>query len=429
MHWNLRKKSALAIVVVAGLALTGCAGSPGETTDSKSVNVQLMNHFWTDAILPLIPEFEAETGIKVNHSSLAESQLTDQYNIKLNTETSEFDVMLYRTAADGPVFKRNGWLEDLTDRVTENPEYDWADFTDGPVEMNKKDGRLYGIPILVDNEIMYYNKDLLAAKNIAVPTTMDELKAAAAAINDPQNGVFGFVARGATNLAVSAFSGFLFSFGGDFDDHNGTATIDSEEAIAAYEYYGGLLRDYGPPGTSNMSWQEASAVFASGKAGFYVDADSIFKSITDPASSAVVDSVGYAVMPAGPAGAKPYAASSWAIGISKFSKNKDNAWKFIEWATGKMVMLEEMKGGTLSPRKSTWDEPGAAGGFPEELFEVSKATGLIGIGYQVPQVEQVGRARDIVGLPYVIAQEGGDVRKSAIEANKEYQALLDSENK
>ncbi len=55
-----------------------------------------------------------------------------------------------------------------------------------------------------------------------------------------------------------------------------------------------------------MSWPEAMAIFTQGKAAFYTEADSLYKNATDPAKSKVADKVGFAALPAGPAGSKPY---------------------------------------------------------------------------------------------------------------------------
>lgn len=47
---------------------------------------------------------------------------------------------------------------------------------------------------------------------------MDELKEMSAKINEDNPGVAGFVARTGRTAAVTQFSSFLFSYGGDFDD-------------------------------------------------------------------------------------------------------------------------------------------------------------------------------------------------------------------
>jgi len=51
-----------------------------------------------------------------------------------------------------------------------------------------------------------------------------------------------------------------------------------------------------------MSWPQAVAVFAQGKAALYTDADSISENVLNPTKSTVADKTGVAPFPAGPRG-------------------------------------------------------------------------------------------------------------------------------
>ena len=46
------------------------------------------------------------------------------------------------------------------------------------------------------------------------------------------------------------------------------------------------------------------------------------------------------------------------------------------------------------------------------------------MGLALPQVIQVGPARDIVGGPLVVAIQGGDVKAALEQADKEFNAFL-----
>jgi len=92
-----------AAAFMASGALTSCGGSTAPTADSgsKTLRVTLANHVWTDTIKNKLPEFEKQTGLKVELSQYGEDQLSDQYNVKLNAGTSEIDVMMYRPSRRG----------------------------------------------------------------------------------------------------------------------------------------------------------------------------------------------------------------------------------------------------------------------------------------------------------------------------------------
>lgn len=423
------RQSALAtsLTLVAAAGLTACAGGQsGGSEGSTTVQVTLANHVWTDNIKEALPEFEEETGLTVELTQLGEDQLSDQYNVKLNAGTSDIDVMMYRPLQEGKLFAQNGYLADLTDRVTGNEEWDWSDFQAGPVETTTWEEAVVGVPLITEQEVLYYRTDLLADAGFdAPPATLEELEEMAAAIHEANPGIAGFVARTAKSAAVTQFSSFLYSMGGDFIDDDGNATIDTPEAKEAYELYGRLIREYGPENVStDMGWPEAMAIFTQGQAAFYTEANSLYKNATDPATSSVSDSVGFAPFPAGPAGSKPYNVPSWALGVNEASTNQENAWKFIEWATSKEQTLENQKAGVPSARVSVWENPEGTAEYPEDLVEAIALSTEAGVGYDRPLVIQVAEAREIVGQPIVDAITGQDVEASADSANEAFQAFL-----
>lgn len=409
------------------LLLAACGGDSngegqGEGEGGGSVSVSLPNHTWTTAIQERIPDFESSTGITVNLTTFGEDQLSDQYNVKLNTRSSDFDVMMYRPLQEGKLFVQNGWLANLDEWVEGASDWNWSDFQPGPVEAVKDDGgAVYGVPLVTEREILYYNKDILSEKGVEVPTTMEELQAAVETTTDKDAGIFGFVARGQRAAAVTQFSSFLYSMGGDWDN------VASAEAIEAYELYSGMLRDFGPAGTTEMSWPQALPVFAQGNAAFYTDADSLYNNFMDPESSNVTESIGFAQFPAGPAGSKPYNVPSWGLGINEFSENKENAWQFLEWATSPEVSLDIQSSGVPLARTSVWDNPEGTSGFPEELVAVIQESAEVGVGYDRPVVVRVAEARDIVGTPIVEGIEGRDVGAAAEKAAADYATFLESD--
>ena len=314
---SVMKYAAVAAALSMGLTACGGGGST-ESEGNKTVRVTLANHVWTEGIKAAVPEFEKSTGLKVELTQLGEDQLSDQYNVKLNAGSDEIDVMMYRPLQEGKAFAKNGYLADLTSKVSEDAGWNWKDYQEGPVTASTYEDKVMGVPIITEREVLYYRKDLLKAAGLEVPKTMDELEAAAKEIAASSPGTAGFVARTGKSAAVTQFSSFLYSFGGDFTDESGKSAVGSEEAKKAYAFYGGLIKNYGPKNVStDMSWPEAMAIFTQGKAAFYTEADSLYKNATDPAKSKVADTVGFAPLPAGPAGSKPYNIPSWGLAVNQ----------------------------------------------------------------------------------------------------------------
>jgi len=426
---KILRNTALAIgasCLVFGMA--GCSGGDGGSTGSTTLYVTLDTHPWTDQLKASIPEFEQETGLKVELTQLSEDQLSAQYNTKLNSGTSEIDVLMYRPLQEGKMFTLNGWLADLSQYVKEDSTWEWSDFQAGPVTATTVNGQVTGVPIVTEREVLYYRTDLLKEAGLSVPTTMDELKAAAAQIHQAHPDIAGFVARTNVSAAVTQFSSFLYSYGADWTDASGKASVNTTQAKAAYSMYSGLIHDYGPANVStDMSWPDAMAIFQQGNAAFYTEADSLYTNATDPSKSKVSDTVGFAPIPAGPAGSKPYNIPSWALGINENSQNKDNAWKFIQWATSKDMSLAIQEAGVPSARTSAWDNPDGISSYPKDLADAIAISAKNGVGHDRPVVIQVANARQIVGAPLVVGITGGDVSAAADKAQADFQAFLDTD--
>jgi len=428
----MKRRSLLQLMAVASLVpfgVTAC-GAGSDAAASGTVRVTLANHVWTEGIKAAIPEFEKESGLKVELTQLGEDQLSDQYNVKLNAGSDEIDVMMYRPLQEGKSFAQNKYLADLTAHVGSNASWNWDDYQAGPKSASTFDGKVVGVPIITEREVLYYRKDLLEAAGVQVPKTMAELEAAAKKISEANDGVAGFVARTNKSAAVTQFSSFLYSFGGDFTDSSGKSAVSSDAAKKAYAYYGGLIHNYGPANVStDMSWPEAMAIFTQGNAAFYTEADSLYKNATDPSKSKVSDKVGFAPIPAGPAGSKPYNIPSWGLAINSASGNQDNAWKFIEWATTKERTLAAQKAGVPGPRASVWADPEGTSTYPKDLAAAIAVSAENGVGHDRPLVVTVGKAREIVGGPIVTAITGGDSAAAADAANTAFSKFLESDGK
>ncbi|MGM7668209.1 ABC transporter substrate-binding protein [Microbacterium sp. A93] len=420
--------AAATTAVVAG-ALVSCSSGPetDETAgiEGETIRVTLANHVWTETIKELIPEFEEETGATVEISQLAEDQLSDQYNVKLNAGTDEIDVLMYRPLQENKLFASNGYLADLTERAEADTEWDWSDFQSGPASLTTYEDVIVGVPIITERTVLYYRKDLLEEAGLEVPATLEDLDAAAAAIHALHPDVAGYIGRTGKSAAVTQFSAFLFSSGGQWINDDGTSAIGSDEARGAYQYYGDLIRNH-TDATINpeMSWPEAFAVFQQGQAAFIADADSLYKNMTDPTQSTVSEQVGFAAFPEGEAGSKPYNVAAWALAINETSANQDAAWQFVQWATSKEITLEMAKLGVSGARTSVWDNPEATAEYPAELVEAIKINGANGVGQDRPLVIQVSLARELVGGPIVEAIAGGDVDAAVDSANTAFDEFL-----
>lgn len=438
-NWRKGLMATTMSAVLAGGVLAGCGTTNNTTTNTggtnssqpfagTTLNIVLANHPWQIAIQKMLPDFTKETGIQVKVQNYFETQLSQKLSIGFTAGSTTPDVFMYRPLQEGKLFFNNGWIQPLNDYVTKDTAWNWNDFSTTSRGTATVNNQVTGVPIVTEEEVLYYRKDLFQQAGLQPPKTIDEMVADAQKLTDKSKGMYGFVARGQRSAAVTQESSFLYSEGGDWDK-NGQATVNTPEALKAFTIYGNLLKNDGPPGVLNMSWPEASALFAQGKVAMWADASSLYQNVTDPTKSSVSDKVGYAVFPAGDSSSKPYAVTSWGLAVNKNSKEKDAAWEFIKWATSAKVVAATQAQGNPGARQSVWDGPDGNKGFPAELAAVIKQSGSIGVDHDRPNVVNVGGARDVVGNIVTAIIEGKDAKAAADQAEKDYQALLDKENK
>src|SRR5690606_34186155 len=295
-------KSVIALVLALAmlLSMAPAMAQDGEefTISDEYAGTQMRviaaNHPWNEALQRLLPGFEEASGITIRLESDFEDQLSQRPQIGLTGGTAEADVFMFRPLQEGLLFEQNGWVADLTEFAANDAQWNLDDWQPGPMGTVTSGEVLFGLPIVTERQALYYRKDLLEEAGLEVPQTLDDLAAAVETLHDPDNGLYGIVLRGQRSAAVTQFSSFLYSFGGGWFDEEGNSTVSEPEAIQTYQYYGDMLRNYGPPGTLNMSWPQAIAVFAQGQAAFYLDADILYTNVTNPETSLVVDQVGFA---------------------------------------------------------------------------------------------------------------------------------------
>lgn len=374
----------------------------------------------------LVTEFEEFTGITVKFEAFEQAQARQKIATELTAGTGTIDTFRTTRGQDFAQYGKNGWYEPLdahfNDPSKTSPDFDLSDFFEGSLNACTLDGQIIALPVINGGQCLFVRKDLLEEKDLEVPTTFDELEQVAKALHNPPD-VYGFASRGQKSTAVSMFAAFLHNMGGDWMGEDGkTPSLNTPEAIEAYEFYGGLLRDYGPPGSNNMTNVELVPFFQQGQAAMYPDDVSFRNLFEDQESSKVLGKVAYARFPAGPVRNTP-TIYVYGVAISSQSQHMLPAWLWIQWLASKEIQTRGMIRGIAAGRKSAWDNPEALATAPEDWIDTCKWTFASGDDQWAPPVISVPEARDIVGAPITVAIEGGDVKAAAERANEELAAL------
>ena len=324
--------------------------------EGSTIVLNAVQHPWTDAITPLVPHFTQLTGINVDVQTQSETEYTAELPVKLGTGSATPDV--YMVWAIGQAITA-GWLEPL-DGFYANSELSdaawWQDddlFPSARSFQTWSDGVRYLMPITAESQILFINKPLLDEKGLSVPATMDELMDTAVALNSSD--VAGIAMRAkSTGDSTWPAGGFIFSYGGSIIDLDGNVAINSPEAVAAMESYGGLLHKAGPVGISSYQWVECLNDFMAGAVAIGCDSSNFATDIANPDKSVVAGNTVYGTLPQ--AGNNPIKPNMWHwnAGINSSSENKEAAWLFLMWAESLPTCLLSSAAGLATPRASAW---------------------------------------------------------------------------
>jgi len=374
-----------ALIAVSALCLAAGATAQAPT---KEIRVLLANHPYGELLKSAIPEFESATGIKVNAESLQESQLTTKLTTEFATNSSSVDVFMTRPLQEGKMFYKNGWYEPLA-------SYDFSDYPKNVMSVASFGTRAYIVPLVTEWQVLYYRKDLFASAGLKVPTTFDELEAAAKKLNS--DSVAGFASRGKGAAAVTQLSSYVYNYGGLYLD-KGAAVFDTKPAVDAIRFYGRMDGNYGPKGVTSMSWENIMPLFQAGKVAMWTDASVFYGQIIDPAKTQLgADKVGIANFPAGPKTNSPFIVTSWGMAVAKQSKKKDLAMKFIDWATSRELAAKGMLANITMARSSVWEDKAVLAKVNPGLVETRAFAAKNGYPLDRPYMSAVGEARDLIG--------------------------------
>ncbi|MBW2153506.1 MAG: sugar ABC transporter substrate-binding protein [Deltaproteobacteria bacterium] len=398
------------------------------------LRVLLNRHPWQEAIQPLIPQFEALTGIKVHLDIYPEDWFQAKRTVELASNVAKIDVTILIMAQEGQRHMDEGWAIPLEKFISDpnltNPNYDTGDFLKGAWEAAQVEGKQIGIPITMEIQPMFFfRKDLLKKYRVAYPKTMEELVDAAKKLTLDTDGdgridIHGIAMRGKKAAATSVWAAFLHSYGGEWLDANRNPVIDSPEAIAAFEMYGRLLRESGPANSIENDWYEVVSLVSHGKAAFACDASLFCTTFENPKKSKVAGKIGYGILPAGPKGSVP-SAVVWSLIIPHLSKNPEAAWLFIQWATSKETALRLLKKRVTGGRASSWNDPEIAKLYPQDFIEAFREGAMLASSHWNPPVNSVNKVRDLVGEVIVDAILGKDVKNSARKAALQIRKILE----
>ena len=414
-------KRAFMILATFAMAAASCTGGddggPSPTAEGPSGPVTLT--FWhgytdaeADSLNALIDAWNAENpDIKIDPLFVNNDKALQKLTVAL--QGGEPPDITYQYGSSLPQLAGAPGLIDLTDRV-QQPEVDWEDFVAGARTAATFEGKVLGVPALIDNLAVVYNKDLFDDAGLDHPSpdwTWEDFRAAAKALTDPAEKRFGFsYPMDASEDSVWHYDPLLWQNGGSILTEDGSqAAFNSPEGVEALEVLTGMAVDDESVflDIQNSAYTD---VFNSGRIGMLITGPWDLSSFTD------VD-YGVEILPGFDGDHQTIAGPDMWCVFDNGDGRGQAALDFVTWLTdAEQVRTEALATGHLPIRLSVaedeafLDEFGAAfpgvDVFAENLANVEQARPVLAA---YPQISEA------MGLAIVSAMLGESEPKAALD--------------
>jgi multiple sugar transport system substrate-binding protein len=232
-------RALVAVALLAG-ALTACGGGSSDSGGGTSI---VVTHGYTDAEATAL-EAAASTWNQQHPDQKVTLQFNGGNDSALQKTVAGFTAgnypdVAYQYGSSAAQLVRQPKLVDLTDRVTA-PSVDWNDFYPSAREAATVDGKVVGVPALIDNLSLVYNKAMFARAGIAPPTndwTWQDFRDAAAKLTDSSTKTYGWAyVNDGSEDTVWRYLALLWQAGGDLLNADNTApAFDSAAGKAALQ--------------------------------------------------------------------------------------------------------------------------------------------------------------------------------------------------
>jgi multiple sugar transport system substrate-binding protein len=240
----------------------------------------------------------------------------------------------------------------LNDLIAKDKSFDWNDFWPAERLAATVNGKIVGMPALVDNLAIVYNKKLFDRAGVAYPTaqwTWDDFRAAAKKLTIPSKKQFGWAyPADASEDTVWHWEAMLWDYGGDIlTPDNKQAAFNSAQGVQALT----MLGDMATVDKSiyiDTTNTKIQPTFNNGHVGMLVTGPWDLPAFPD------VD-FGVQVMPSdhrtisGP--------DNWVL-LNNGPDRVNAAWQFIKWFTdARQQMYYDLQTGALPIRQSQQKQP------------------------------------------------------------------------
>lgn len=245
-------------------------------------------------------------------------------------------------------------------------------YVPGMIESTLYDGKSYAVPYDTGVRALIYRKDLLESiGKTDPPATWEELRDDAIAIQAANDGVNGF---GIIGGAHWYYLPLVWNWGGEIaveEDGGWVSKADSDEAVAAFQFYSDLLTQdkLSPSGASAWSGSDVDTSMALGETAMMIGGSWDLRTILTQAPE-LEGKLGTAMVPEGPGGNNDTFAGGSNLAVFEDCDNKAVADDFVDFMMEKDNLVPVTSSlGLLPATLDALEEEGTTGSFSTPLLQ------------------------------------------------------------
>jgi multiple sugar transport system substrate-binding protein len=352
---------ALALLAVAGLALTGCGREAEAGGDGPGQGEALADGPATGTIEVWAMGTEGEM---LGDFVAAFEEDNPDADVKVTAvpwENAHGKISAAIAAGKTPDVSLIGttWMGEFAEAggLEPTPEglVDEADFFEGAWGSTVVGDTSYGVPWYVETRVLYYRDDLAQKAGWSeAPTTWDELKQFATDLEEKAGVEYGLNLQPGQTGSWQTVLPFAWSNGANVTNEDGTEyTLDSPEMVETLNYYKSFF-DEGLSPTRVLDPGELESGFAKGSYGAFISGPWHTGLVEDAGVSA--DDYTLAPLPGKDTAPGTSFVGGGDLAVFSDSDNKEAAWKLVQWLAEPEVQQDFYDAvGDLPAVKAAWD--------------------------------------------------------------------------
>ena len=256
-----RRRARAAVAVVGAAALVAACGSD-DAGDGGGAGGPLV--VWTLENLPdrvaaqetIAAAFTESSGTEVDLVAIDE----DQFNQLLisSAAAGELPDVVGALSLSGVQALATNELVDTDAAAAVVADLGADTFSEQALELTRDGDTQLAVPSDGWAQLLLYRQDLFDAAGLAAPETYDDILAAARTLDSPE--VAGFTGATVPNDAFTqqTFEHLALGNGCQLVDDGGEVTLDSDECVAAFDFYDQLITDYSVSGAQDVDTTRAA---------------------------------------------------------------------------------------------------------------------------------------------------------------------------